>query len=549
MMNLVQLQERLRDVPMQALMQYANGGNPQIPPFLALGELNRRKKMQETAAAEQAQEMEGAPTVKQQIEQATGLMALQGSRQRQAAQQQAGIQANAPMAAPNTTTSEPAQLASGGFIDDIVVPRDFQRGGMAMNPEMMKKLMMLQAMKKRRPGVAGLPANNLRRADYAGGGIVAFAGLDGSLVKGEDDEEIRRLLRSLASREQETVDPADPSQLLKVSATSDNYPSEGRRGSGSFSKEPSFSKPAMGQRKPSSPSEADIPSVFQPRTTGGAGTGGLGALSRFLKMDPERMFKAEEPRKFEDIMAEQKRRQGLAGISEDFLTDREARLADIQAKREAARAEQPMEQLSTFLTSIAEGRGGNWATQGARGAKASQALRSQQEALRDKQDMEMEELKFTVASKRDAIRRGDMKEAEALEAKEKDLKRDMMKNQIELAKGQASAETQGRQAEAYMMQATRPTDFERQKELYLQHARETGEKPTAQGFQRFMLGSKASTVMTMEDAIRIAATSLGPGATMDEIAQRAREIMRMSGNQAPGGAAAPKTVDFSQLPK
>jgi len=100
MLNLVQLQERLRDVPMQALMQYANGANPQIPPFLALGELNRRKKMQESAAADQAQEMEGAPTVKQQIEQAAGLMALQGSRQRQAAQQQQGIQAAMPMAAP-----------------------------------------------------------------------------------------------------------------------------------------------------------------------------------------------------------------------------------------------------------------------------------------------------------------------------------------------------------------------------------------------------------------------------------------------------------------
>jgi hypothetical protein len=183
MLNLVQLQERLKDVPMQALMQYANGANPQVPPFLALGELNRRKKMQEGAAAEQAQEMEGAPTIKQQIEQATGLMALQGSRQRQAAQQQQGIQAAMPMAAPNTTTSEPAQLAGGGFIDDIVVPRDYQGGGMAMNPEMIKKLMMLKAMKQRRPGIAGLPADNIRRADYAGGGIVAFAGKEGSFVE------------------------------------------------------------------------------------------------------------------------------------------------------------------------------------------------------------------------------------------------------------------------------------------------------------------------------------------------------------------------------
>jgi hypothetical protein len=178
MLNLVQLQERLKDVPMQALMGYANGMNPQIPPFLALGELNRRKKMQEGAAAEQAKEMEGAPTIKEQIEQSTGLLALQGSRQRQAAQQQAGVQAAMPMAAPNTTTSEPAQLAGGGFIDDIVVPRDYQAGGMAqsMNPEMLKKLMMLKAMQQRRPGIAGIPVgpDMFKRSDFAGGGIVAF---------------------------------------------------------------------------------------------------------------------------------------------------------------------------------------------------------------------------------------------------------------------------------------------------------------------------------------------------------------------------------------
>ena len=174
MLNLVQLQERLRDVPMQALMQYANGANPQVPPFLALGELNRRKKMQEGAAAEQAKEMEGAPTIKEQIEQSTGLLALQGNRQRQAAQQQAGVQAAMPMAAPNTTTSEPAQLAGGGFIEDIVVPRDYQQGG-PVSPAMLMQLARARNMRRPR-GLSGLPLpkDMFRRSDYAGGGIVAF---------------------------------------------------------------------------------------------------------------------------------------------------------------------------------------------------------------------------------------------------------------------------------------------------------------------------------------------------------------------------------------
>ena len=182
MLNLVQLQERLKDLPMQAVMQYANGMNPQVPPFLALGELNRRKKMQENAAAEQAKEMAGAPSVKEQIEQQAGLMALQGARQRQAAQQQAGIQAAMPMAAPNTMTSEPAQMAGGGAVNDVM-GRDYRYGGLAsmaqpgqgMDPEMMKKLLMLVAARQK-GGLGGLPMRDdmFKREDYAGGGIVAF---------------------------------------------------------------------------------------------------------------------------------------------------------------------------------------------------------------------------------------------------------------------------------------------------------------------------------------------------------------------------------------
>ena len=49
-MNLIQVQEHLKDLPMRAIMDYANGKNPQVPPYLALGELNRRKQMSTQAA-------------------------------------------------------------------------------------------------------------------------------------------------------------------------------------------------------------------------------------------------------------------------------------------------------------------------------------------------------------------------------------------------------------------------------------------------------------------------------------------------------------------
>jgi len=138
-MNLVQIQERLKDMPLQAVMQYANGMNPEVPPYLALGELNRRKKMEQ--AMQPAEMPQG--TVKEQLEQEVGLAALQkqlmnqlqtqGLRQQQAAMSQGQQMANMPGPAPQGVPQPevPEEMASGG-ITTINVPDDqfeFGSGG------------------------------------------------------------------------------------------------------------------------------------------------------------------------------------------------------------------------------------------------------------------------------------------------------------------------------------------------------------------------------------------------------------------------------------
>lgn len=118
-MNLIQVQERLKSLPsspqtMQALMQYANGMNPAVPPYLALGELNRRKQLMEEAQQQQA----GQPpqgTVKDQIAQTAGVMALQQGRQQQAMQQMAQGMGQMPGRVPPQTAG-PVQMASGGIV-------------------------------------------------------------------------------------------------------------------------------------------------------------------------------------------------------------------------------------------------------------------------------------------------------------------------------------------------------------------------------------------------------------------------------------------------
>lgn len=85
-MNLVQIQERLKDAPVQSIMQYANGMNPMVPPYLALAELKRRESMNQGAQAQQAMQQGKQPSVKEQIEQSAGLAGLQQRMQQQGLQ-------------------------------------------------------------------------------------------------------------------------------------------------------------------------------------------------------------------------------------------------------------------------------------------------------------------------------------------------------------------------------------------------------------------------------------------------------------------------------
>lgn len=412
MLNLVQLQERLKDVPMQALMQYANGTNPQVPPFLALGELNRRKKMQESAAADQAQEMEGS-TVKQQIEQAAGLLALQGSRQRQAAQQQQGIQAKAPMPAPNTTTSEPAQLAGGGFVDDIVVPRDFQAGGQAMNPELLKRLMMMKAMQKKRPGLTGLPMSPdmFKRGDYAGGGIVAFQGggstFDGFETQQEAPEQPK------ATKEQiENMTLSELQEYYRTGVVPARV-----RSAGLTDRQQSIIEDArdrgMAEILSRAPSRQAAPQRVAAAATPTAPAAERPAArpTGIAAIKPSEAFPIPEGFDEKKQFEKQEARKKLYGVSDEFLKEAEKGLEERIKGQQARRGEQGMEQAIEFLSNIAEGRGGTLGTQAARGAKASAKLRAIQQEANEKQDEANASLKVALAEKRQAIARGDMQAA------------------------------------------------------------------------------------------------------------------------------------------
>ena len=121
-MNLIQVQDRLKDMPTQAIMSYANGSNPDVPPYLALGELNRRKQMEQ----KQVQAPQG--TVKDQIEQSVKLAQAQRAAQAQGQQKMTEAMGAQQTPVPGGTP-QPQEQPEAGIAQLPTGPMNFRDGG------------------------------------------------------------------------------------------------------------------------------------------------------------------------------------------------------------------------------------------------------------------------------------------------------------------------------------------------------------------------------------------------------------------------------------
>lgn len=156
-MNLIQIQEHLKDLPTQAIMAYANGKNPEVPPYMALGEMNRRKNMEQRAA--QAPDSSVKEKLESELNQQLALPGIgQGMNMRinPAGMPQPVPAAQPQMAPPMPKMDNPALALS-------MPPQQMSQPGQA-------------------PGMAGgglatLPVDP-DMFNYAPGGIVAFADED-----------------------------------------------------------------------------------------------------------------------------------------------------------------------------------------------------------------------------------------------------------------------------------------------------------------------------------------------------------------------------------
>lgn len=135
-MNILKLQNQLRSAPDDALVNYVQNPQPNVPSYLALSELQRRQDMREKYQAQQPESSVAEDVVGKQ--QQGGLAAMMGGMQPQQPMPQPEPQMPMPeqtmMAQAPMPQEAPVMMAEGGLaslpVDDDLYPEEFAGGGM-----------------------------------------------------------------------------------------------------------------------------------------------------------------------------------------------------------------------------------------------------------------------------------------------------------------------------------------------------------------------------------------------------------------------------------
>ena len=470
-LNLIQVQSRLQDpltVTNQDLLKYANGTNPQVPSFLALIEMNRRKQIEDTTAQFQSANV---PSVKDQLAQSLTSPTMTGGNKM--------IQVNptdAPIGIINPTNlSQPAQPTANPF-------------GMPPQVNMTAPPPVPQPppTQAARGGLMTLPVRHFNASSYAGGGIVAFGDPElnpdeDQVVKDraayiaahsgkapmDDGEALRQLL---ASREKTAEQVSDENQAIQDRAAyiASRTPNKAAYKGGP---DASYDIKDSGVYAPDTTLYTDDPKLrgisksindrYADQDAGGAEMTEAMRKSQTGKVDTglPSMLKPLAISKPEDLSREQayagiKESQRMAGVSQDPYADVRKRQDALEARQlaeyESGGIDRLLAQATAFATADpAKGFG----IAAAQSSAASRALEKEQNALRTQQETAAITVRTAMAKEQDARARGDAAAiessvAERQKAQTEYAKLVQLQNKIEIDMG-----TMQNQAQHYKDQA------------------------------------------------------------------------------------------------
>ena len=399
--NLIQLQDAIKNVPLKDVMEYADGKNPDVPSYLALSELNRRKQLQDSATAFQQTAQQ---SVKDQI-----ASSLSKPSQFSANPTTPHQQVN-PAAAPAQTSpfSQPAQA------------------NLTVSPQQVDLTQQQAAAAS--GGLASLNAPFTRQS-FAGGGIVAFDGGGQPSL----EEKLQLLQQGKGADIPKYQDPlSERLQRFVPQVPDSQFENEGANAY--------VSAPVMQEPSTTAVSPTSVPS--NPNVQASATTSGqLHKPPVFNKP----AFTPSSQVSDEELFARHKRLQELAGVSADPYAKVNERYAAIEARQKEQAAQDPWDRLvaqsAAFATAAPEK---GFGFQMAKSAEASQALKAQQELLRDKQGMMMADIYKDQAKEEDARRRGDVKGVEEARAAQEKSKMDWFRAESERITSNAHAASVGK---------------------------------------------------------------------------------------------------------
>jgi hypothetical protein len=434
-MNLLQIQDDLKDQTMQVVMGYANGTNPDVPPYLALAELNRRKRMEQASKT-------GAPpdgTVKDKLEkeltgQAADLMQAGAAKQAQSNQQlQQGLMAQ-PQPVPEGTPQPPQ-------------PEEEM-------PEMAQQMPQMAG-----GGLTSLPTNDMFKF-AGGGGVVAFA--NGDVVVDEFsaanpafyDEQlaVNRVKNEEKQRLQSQKELADKIKFLETAAPEIAERLKRERAS----ELPQAAAPAKAQQGIAyDPATATRRSDFaqgQPAPAAAAPSGG--GIPASIKMPGAPSFTAPDKEAYsKELAAFKQANPGVAGSEFQKLLDKIAKQDEDDRARfitqEKGRSRADFWQSLIDAGEATRGQKGIGALLGGfgRSSGAAQARADEREnaqmKLRREQEMGMAKMRAELEAARRAEARGDFEAAfkhkQDAEKIGLDLKQKEFSNQMDIAKLQEQA--------------------------------------------------------------------------------------------------------------
>ena len=395
--NLIQVQSSLQDpmlVKNEDLIKYANGSNPEVPAFLALIEMNRRKQIEEGSTALDTTK----GTIKDQV---AGSLTAPPT----------GINPTAnpytvnPTAAQNQVNPTAAQPDQG-------ITQLPQGVNPTQAPPVQQPSPTKQPVMAAEGGLMSLPVNHFNESSYAGGGIVAFK--KGDVVQGNPDPE--QFTHINTEGEAQAMNPEAAPDYGLIAAAKDqsdaerwklaNQEYEARR----KAKHPLLE--SAGTSLVNLPTdETPVPKaapVAPPKP--GSYEGILAALPKAPEISMPAPAALTREKAFEGI----KESQRLAGVSANPYAEATKRQTAKEKREEAAYERGGLDRLIAQASAFAKAdpaRGIGY--QASVSAEASQALQKEQEILRDKQETAAIEFHKSLAKEDDAKRRGDAAGIEA----------------------------------------------------------------------------------------------------------------------------------------